>query len=107
MLPLGINLELYNLIKKDKNYGDIVCNCEKVTKGEILEVLNRTPFKLTTDGIKRRLRVTMGRCQGSFCYPRLVKIMADYYNCDEKEICFRGKESLIVGDIKEGGIYAE
>lgn len=101
------NQELSNLIKKDKNYGDIVCNCEKVTKGEILEVLNRTPFKLTTDGIKRRLRVTMGRCQGSFCYPRLIKIMADYYNCDEKEICFRGKESLIVGNIKEGGIYAE
>ena len=47
----------------------------------------------------------MGRCQGSFCYPKLLKIMAEFYNKDESEIKFKGKESVVVGNIKEGGIY--
>ncbi len=97
--------ELSNLISRDKNYGEIVCNCEKITKGEILEVLKSTPYRLTTDGIKRRLRVTMGRCQGSFCYPKLIKIMSEFYKVDEKDIMFKDHTSLVTGDIKEGGIY--
>jgi len=99
--------ELNNLIKKDKNYGEVVCRCEVITKGEILEVLNGPISPLTTDGIKRRLRTTMGRCQGSFCYPKLLKIMADFYKTDEKNIAFKGKSSLVLNDIKVGGLYEE
>lgn len=100
--------QLDQLIKQNGDYGEIVCNCEKITKGEILEVLKNSPIKpLTTDGVKRRLRTTMGHCQGSFCYGKLAKIMAEYYGVDESEIIFRGNTSLIVNDIKNGGIYEQ
>ena len=97
--------KLNALIQKNKNYGEVVCRCETITKGEILEVLNGPISPLTTDGVKRRLRTTMGRCQGSFCYPKLVKLLADFYNISEEKINFKGESSVIVGDIKEGGIY--
>ncbi len=97
--------QLDKLIKKNKDYGEIVCRCEKISKGEILEVLNGPIKNLTTDGVKRRLRATMGRCQGSFCYPKLLKLMANFYKKDEKDICQKGNGKLVVGDIKEGGIY--
>lgn len=103
---VDLNLKEQNaLILKNKAYGEIVCNCEKVTKGEILDVLKSTPYRLTTDGLKRRLRTTMGHCGGSFCYPKIVKIMADYYKVPEEEIDFKGFSSVVSGDIKEGGIY--
>lgn len=98
--------EIDELIKNNGDYGEIVCNCEKITKGEVLEVLKNSPISpLTTDGIKRRLRATMGHCQGSFCYGKLIKIMADFYNVDESEIVFKGESSLVTGDIKSGGLY--
>lgn len=99
--------ELNSLIKKDSNYGEIVCRCETITKGEILEVLNGPIKNLTTDGIKRRLRTTMGRCQGSFCYPKLLKLVAEHYKTDEKNINFKGYSSLVTSDIKQGGIYED
>ena len=67
---------LNRLIKKDSNYGKVVCRCENITQGEINEVLNGPIKPLTTDGIKRRLRSTMGRCQGSFCYPTILDIVS-------------------------------
>ncbi len=97
--------EQNELIEKNKTYGEIVCHCEKITKGEILDTLKSTPYRLTTDGLKRRLRTTMGHCGGSFCYPKLVKIMADYYKVPEEEIDFKGNSSVVIGEIKEGGIY--
>lgn len=93
------------LIKKDQNYGEIVCNCEKITKGEILEVLS-SPFPpLSLDGIKRRLRTTMGHCQGAFCYPKLIKIVSDFLKVPEEEIYQKENGKLVFGNIKEGGIY--
>ena len=98
--------KLDKLIKRNGDYGEIVCNCEKITKGEILELLKNSPISpLTTDGVKRRLRATMGHCQGSFCYGKLAKIMADFYKVDESEIIFRGNSSLVTGDVKTGGLY--
>ncbi|MGN0798320.1 MAG: NAD(P)/FAD-dependent oxidoreductase [Christensenellales bacterium] len=100
--------QLDQLIKQNGDYGEIVCNCERITKGEILEVLKSSPISpLTTDGVKRRLRTTMGHCQGSFCYGKLAKIMAEYYGVDESEIIFRGNTSLVINDIKNGGIYQQ
>lgn len=99
--------ELNALIKKDPTYGEIVCRCECISKGEILEVLKGPIKNLTTDGIKRRLRTTMGRCQGSFCYPKLLEIVADFYKTDASKINFKGSSSLVTGNIKEGGIYGK
>lgn len=98
-------LALNRLIKKDSNYGRVICRCENITQGEINEVLSGPIHPLTTDGIKRRLRVTMGRCQGSFCYPTLLDIVAKKYNVDKKKVKFKGETSVVTGDIKEGGIY--
>ena len=96
---------LNRLIKKDSNYGRVICRCENITQGEINEVLSGPIHPLTTDGIKRRLRVTMGRCQGSFCYPTLLDIVAKKYNVDKKKVKFKSNMSVVTGDIKEGGIY--
>lgn len=104
ILNLG-SKELNSLIQKNRDYGQVVCRCETITKGEILEVLNGPISPLTTDGVKRRLRTTMGRCQGSFCYPKLVKLMAEFYNKPENEIYLKGSSSVVMSDIKEGGIY--
>lgn len=99
------NRKLNKLIKKDSNYGKVICRCETITQGEILEVLNGPIKVVTTDGIKRRLRASMGRCQGSFCYPKILKVMSNYYKTDEKFINMKSNKSVVVGDIKEGGIY--
>lgn len=64
------------LIRKDPRYGQIVCRCEHITEGEIVEALHRPVPALTLDAVKRRTRAGMGRCQGGFCMPRVLLIMA-------------------------------
>ena len=88
--------QLKELIKQDASFGKIVCRCEKITEGEIIQALN-SPLKPTTvDGIKRRVRPTMGRCQGGFCLPKLIKIMADNLHCPEEKITLKGAGSEIL-----------
>jgi len=62
------------LIAKDSRYGHVVCSCEKVTEGEIVEAIRRGAR--TVQGVKYRTRSTMGRCQGNFCLPCVVKLLA-------------------------------
>ncbi len=65
------------LIKENPDYGTIVCRCEAISKGEILDAL-RSPLPVyTVDAIKRRVRPGMGRCQGAFCLPAVMRIIAD------------------------------
>ena len=63
-------------IRKDPRYGRIVCRCESITEGEIVDAIHRHAGATTVDGVKRRLRPGMGRCQGGFCGPRVVEILA-------------------------------
>ena len=65
-----------DLIRKNPRYGHIVCRCEHITEAEIVEALHRPVPALTLDAVKRRARAGMGRCQGSFCTPRVLLIMA-------------------------------
>jgi glycerol-3-phosphate dehydrogenase len=65
-----------SLIRENPRYGCIVCRCEQVTEGEIIEALRRPVPALTLDAVKRRTRAGMGRCQGGFCTPRILPIMA-------------------------------
>ena len=62
------------LIREDPRYGDVVCRCEQVSEGEILEAIRRGARSV--DGVKRRVRAGMGRCQGGFCTPRALEILA-------------------------------
>ena len=64
------------IIKEHPEYGRIVCRCEGITEGEIIEAIHRNPGARDVDGIKRRTRSGMGRCQGGFCSPIVVSIIA-------------------------------
>jgi len=82
------------LIKKDKRYGNIICRCENVTEAEIVDAIRRGAR--TLDGVKFRTRAGMGRCQGGFCTPRVVKIMARELNIPPEKITKRGGKSNIL-----------
>ena len=64
------------LIRKNPDFGVIVCRCEEVSRGEIIAALHRTVPCDTVDGVKRRVRPGMGRCQGGFCGPLVTQIIA-------------------------------
>lgn len=83
------------LIKKNPDYGVIVCRCEEISKGEILEALNSPICVPTVDGIKKRIRPGMGRCQGGFCSPLVTKIIADYLSVPISEVKKSNEDSLI------------
>ena len=97
--------DINKLVKANPKYGKVVCKCETITEGEILEVLKGPIKPLTTDGVKRRLRASMGRCQGSFCYPKILEIMSKHYGVKHEDIKMKGNASVVVSDIKEGGLY--
>ena len=82
-LPLE---ERMRLIKLNPLYGRIVCRCEGVSEGEIIDALNRPMGGHTIEGIKKRTRVCAGTCQGGFCMPRILNIVARELNCDPSEI---------------------
>ncbi len=98
-----LNLEDKNeLIKANKAYGHIVCRCETITEGEIVDAIRRPLGAKTLDGIKRRTRAGMGRCQGGFCTSRVMEIMCRELNLSPLEITKFGRESkLIMGFPKD------
>jgi len=65
------------LIKKNPDYGKIICRCEEVSLGEIKDAVNNPLGVRTVDGVKRRVRAGMGRCQGGFCMPLVIKTIAE------------------------------
>ena len=65
------------LIRENPDYGVIICRCEEISKGEILDALNSPLPVCTVDGIKKTLRPGMGRCQGGFCGPLVLQIIAE------------------------------
>lgn len=83
-------------IAKNPLYGKVVCRCEVVTEGEIVDAIHRTPGAVDLDGLKRRTRAGMGRCQAGFCTPRLMEILARETGKDFTEISKKGKGSEIV-----------
>ena len=88
-------------IKEDPAFGHIICRCETVTEGEILEALRTNPKPTDLDGIKRRTRAQMGRCQGGFCSPYIVEIIAKELGIDETEVTKTGgKSNVLVGYTK-------
>lgn len=94
--------EKNKMIKKDKSYGRVICRCETVTEGEILEAIHQNPGARDLDGIKRRTRAQMGRCQGGFCMPHITEILARELNisCENVTKC-GGSSGVITGKTKE------
>jgi glycerol-3-phosphate dehydrogenase len=94
--------EKNEIIKKNPEYAHVICRCETVTEGEILEAIRTNPRPTDVDGVKRRTRSGMGRCQGGFCAPYIVELLAKELNCDFTEITkFGGKSYINVGRTKE------
>ena len=90
------------IIKKDKSFGKIVCRCETVTEGEILQAIRTNPGARDLDGVKRRTRAQMGRCQGGFCGPQIAEILSKELGIPYKEVTKSGKGSYInIGRTKE------
>ena len=101
--PADLSMEERNkLIQKNPAYGNIICRCEMITEGEIIDAVNRSLGAKSLDGVKRRTRAGMGRCQGGFCSPRVMEIIARERGVDITEITKSGgKSKLIVGVNKE------
>jgi len=96
------NEERSNLIKENPAYGRVICRCETVTEGEIIDAIRRPLGARSIDAVKRRTRAGMGRCQGGFCSPRVLEILARELNADPLEITKKGTGSnILVGRIKE------
>ena len=68
--------ERNELIRKNPAYGNVICRCEEISEGEILEAIHHPLGATTMDGIKRRCRAGMGRCQGGFCSPKVMEIIS-------------------------------
>ena len=64
------------MIAEDPAYGNVICRCETVTEGEIVNAIRRPLGARSLDGVKRRTRAGMGRCQAGFCSPRTMEILA-------------------------------
>lgn len=87
--------EKNEVIKKDPRYGKIVCRCEGITEGEIVAAVRENPAALDLDGIKRRTRSGMGRCQGGFCSPYVVEILARELGIAYEDVTKSGGGSVI------------
>lgn len=88
-------------IAENPDYGEIVCRCEEISRGEILDALHRPVPCDTVDGVKRRVRPGMGRCQGGFCGPLVAQIIAKDKGIPLEQVTKNGKHSaILVGDTK-------
>ena len=88
--------ERIELIRKNPAYGNIICRCEMITEGEILDAIHRPLGAKSLDGVKRRTRAGMGRCQAGFCSPRTMEILARERHVSMFDITKYGGESKIV-----------
>lgn len=87
-------------IKEHPAYGRVICRCETVSEGEIRDAIRRNPRAVDTDGVKRRTRAGMGRCQGGFCLPYVQRLLAEENGVPCESVTKKGGESyLVVGKL--------
>lgn len=84
------------MIRKNPAYGQIICRCEEVSQGEILDAIHGILGAKTLDGVKRRTRAGMGRCQAGFCSPRVMDLLSKELSLDLTQVRKSGKQSQIV-----------
>jgi glycerol-3-phosphate dehydrogenase len=96
------NEERAKIAKEDERYRKIICRCESVTEGEIIDAINSVCGAKTLDGVKRRVRPGMGRCQGGFCGPKVIEIIARELNIEVEDVRKDYKNSYaVIGKVKE------
>ena len=84
------------LVEKNPAYGRIICRCETITEGEILDAIRAPAGARDVDGVKRRTRAGMGRCQGGFCGSKVVELLARELGVELNEITKFGGDSKII-----------
>ena len=87
--------EKNRLIKSRPEFAHVICRCETVTEGEILDAIRTNPRPSDVDGVKRRTRASMGRCQGGFCTPYIIELLAEELGIDYTEVTKFGGNSVI------------
>lgn len=92
-VALASKEERDRLIKENPMYANVICRCELVTEGEIVDAIKRPVGATTLDGVKRRTRAGMGRCQAGFCSPKTLEILARELGKDITEITKHGAGS--------------
>ena len=98
--------ELHALIQQNPAYGNIVCRCEAVSEGEIVDAIQCECGARDIDGVKRRTRAGMGRCQGGFCMPRVLEILSRETGIPFAEIIKNEDGSYILTTETKGGAEA-
>ena len=90
--------EKNEIIKHDPKFGHVVCFCEKITEGEVLDAIRKNPPARNVDAVKRRTRAGMGGCQGGFCAPVITEILARELGIPEEQVTkFGGKSYMLLG----------
>lgn len=83
-------------IKENSDFGEIICNCEHISLGEIKEALSRSCPPVSIKGVKRRTRAGFGKCQGGFCQPKILLLLARHYDVSPTEIPLNEDGSYII-----------
>ncbi len=91
--------ELADRIKENPAYGNVICRCETVTEGEIRDAVRRPLGAKSLDGVKRRTRAGMGRCQSGFCSPKVMEILAEELGCSKLELTKSGHGSYLLAGL--------
>ncbi len=84
------------LIRENPLYGNVICRCETVTEGQIVDAIHSVIPARSMDAIKRRVRAGMGRCQGGFCGPKVIEIIARELGVDAESVCKHNKQSYMI-----------
>lgn len=84
------------VVEQNEDYGEVICRCEHVSRGEIIDAIHRPVPARTVDAIKRRTRASSGRCQAGFCGPRILNILSNQLNIDPLKVTKKGKGSKIL-----------
>lgn len=96
--------ERRKMIAQNPDYGIIICRCEEISKGEILDALKSPLTVPTIDGIKKRVRPGMGRCQGGFCMPLVTQIISEYMQIPLEDVRKSGEEAVITYGKAKGAV---
>ena len=90
-------------VKKNPEYGQIICNCEKISLGEILFEMNTSVPPKTIKAVKKRTRAGFGKCQGGFCQPLVTKLISEKFNIPLNKVLFQKADSYVMPYKLKGG----
>ena len=90
-------------IKENPDYGEIICNCEKISLGEILFEMNTSVPPTTIKAVKKRTRAGFGKCQGGFCQPLVIRLISKKFNIPLNKVLFQKKDSYVMPYKLKGG----